>query len=99
MLFYQELKLRHDQLLRRRPAQPALEGWARHFPVIIPTLPVDGRQWDMAPTPDDAVTTADPPPRFVPGLRDLRLAGLCMVVLRCSFRYQKNVFMADSGKS
>ena len=33
----------------------------------------------MAPTPDDAVTTADPPPRFVPGLRDLRLAGLGVV--------------------
>ena len=33
----------------------------------------------MAPTPDDAVTTADPPPRFVPGLRNLRLAGLGVI--------------------
>ena len=33
----------------------------------------------MAPTPDDTVTAADPPPRFVPGLRDLRLAGLGVV--------------------
>lgn len=24
---------------------------------------------------------------------------LCMTALRCSFRYQKNVFMADSDKS
>ena len=33
----------------------------------------------MPQTSDADLTTADPPPRFVPGLRDLRLAGLGVV--------------------